>query len=250
VRRLWRQFGGADRTSRVAYLRVSSEAQDTQLQRDALGEAGCVKFFEDKISLQGRGLSRPVGLTAGVPPPRRHCRSPGVDLRNGVASVLTRVGDPLQGRAHTVRSPSSSPAPRVPAGRARTTRKVRRRGKDAAVLDRAPAWRGPRRRPPTTRTSRPRRVGSAPGWPSCTTGSRLAANRTGRCIVVVGQAAVPRRSCHRGPIASPGLALRGPRSGQRVPRRTSAGVVPPWDGTPAVESDDGVWGVVGVTDVV
>ena len=34
----------------IAYLRVSSEAQDTQLQRDALGEAGCVKFFQDKIS--------------------------------------------------------------------------------------------------------------------------------------------------------------------------------------------------------
>jgi DNA invertase Pin-like site-specific DNA recombinase len=33
----------------IAYLRVSAEAQDTQLQRDALGEAGCVKFFEDKI---------------------------------------------------------------------------------------------------------------------------------------------------------------------------------------------------------
>ena len=31
----------------IAYLRVSSEAQDTQLQRDALGEAGCVKFFTD-----------------------------------------------------------------------------------------------------------------------------------------------------------------------------------------------------------
>ena len=34
----------------IAYLRVSSEAQDTQLQRDALGEAGCVSFFQDKIS--------------------------------------------------------------------------------------------------------------------------------------------------------------------------------------------------------
>ena len=43
-----------------------------------------------------------------------------------------------------------------------------------------------------------------PAGPSCTTGSRLANRReaagdirTGRCIVVVGQAAVPRRSCHR-----------------------------------------------------
>ena len=47
----------------IAYLRVSSEAQDTQLQRDALGEAGCVKFFEDKIS--SRKADRP-GLAAAL----------------------------------------------------------------------------------------------------------------------------------------------------------------------------------------
>jgi hypothetical protein len=40
-----------------------SEAQDTQLQRDALGEAGCVKFFEDKIS--SRKAGRP-GLAAAL----------------------------------------------------------------------------------------------------------------------------------------------------------------------------------------
>ncbi|MGH3921406.1 MAG: recombinase family protein [Pseudonocardiaceae bacterium] len=47
----------------IAYLRVSSEAQDTQLQRDALSEAGCAKFFEDKIS--SRKTDRP-GLTAAL----------------------------------------------------------------------------------------------------------------------------------------------------------------------------------------
>jgi len=47
----------------IAYLRVSSEAQDTQLQRDALGEAGCTKFFEDKIS--SRQPDRP-GLSAAM----------------------------------------------------------------------------------------------------------------------------------------------------------------------------------------
>ena len=47
----------------IAYLRVSSEAQDTQLQRDALGEAGCVKFFQDKIS--SRKADRP-GLAAAL----------------------------------------------------------------------------------------------------------------------------------------------------------------------------------------
>ena len=47
----------------IAYLRVSSEAQDTQLQRDAMGEAGCVKFFQDKIS--SRKADRP-GLAAAL----------------------------------------------------------------------------------------------------------------------------------------------------------------------------------------
>ena len=47
----------------IAYLRVSSEAQDTQLQRDALGEAGCMKFFQDKIS--SRKTDRP-GLAAAL----------------------------------------------------------------------------------------------------------------------------------------------------------------------------------------
>jgi DNA invertase Pin-like site-specific DNA recombinase len=47
----------------IAYLRVSSAAQDTQLQRDALTEVGCMKFFEDKIS--SRQTDRP-GLAAAL----------------------------------------------------------------------------------------------------------------------------------------------------------------------------------------
>lgn len=47
----------------VGYLRVSSEAQDTRLQRDALTEAGAMKFFEDKIS--SRKTDRP-GLAAAL----------------------------------------------------------------------------------------------------------------------------------------------------------------------------------------
>ena len=53
----------AERQNLIAYLRVSSEAQDTQLQRDALVAAGCVKFFEDKIS--SRKAERP-GLAAAL----------------------------------------------------------------------------------------------------------------------------------------------------------------------------------------
>lgn len=41
----------------VGYARVSSEEQDTRLQRDALRQAGCVKLFEDKIS--SRKAERP-----------------------------------------------------------------------------------------------------------------------------------------------------------------------------------------------
>ena len=40
----------------IGYLRVSSEAQDTRLQRDALTEAGALKFFQDKISSRKTGL--------------------------------------------------------------------------------------------------------------------------------------------------------------------------------------------------
>jgi len=53
----------AEHQNLIAYLRVSSETQDTQLQRDALTEAGCMKFFEDKIST--RKTDRP-GLAAAL----------------------------------------------------------------------------------------------------------------------------------------------------------------------------------------
>ncbi|MFD7750676.1 recombinase family protein [Streptomyces sp. NPDC059757] len=41
----------------VAYLRVSTDSQDAQLQLDALTEAGCTKFFTDKAS--GKNTDRP-----------------------------------------------------------------------------------------------------------------------------------------------------------------------------------------------
>jgi DNA invertase Pin-like site-specific DNA recombinase len=47
----------------VAYARVSTEAQDTRLQRDALHAAGYVKLFEDKLS--SRNADRP-GLAAAL----------------------------------------------------------------------------------------------------------------------------------------------------------------------------------------
>jgi DNA invertase Pin-like site-specific DNA recombinase len=37
-------------TTLVGYARVSTLPQDAQLQRRALGEAGCVRIFEDKVS--------------------------------------------------------------------------------------------------------------------------------------------------------------------------------------------------------
>jgi len=47
----------------VGLARVSTSAQDAQLQRDALGEAGCGRIFEEKIST--RKTKRP-GLSAAL----------------------------------------------------------------------------------------------------------------------------------------------------------------------------------------
>jgi hypothetical protein len=58
----------AARQNLIAYLRVSSEGQDTQLQRDALAEAGCGRFFEDKISSRNpTGQDWPPRWTTRVP---------------------------------------------------------------------------------------------------------------------------------------------------------------------------------------
>lgn len=45
------------RSSTVGYARVSSIPQHTQLQRDALAQADCIRVFEDKIS--SRATNRP-----------------------------------------------------------------------------------------------------------------------------------------------------------------------------------------------
>jgi DNA invertase Pin-like site-specific DNA recombinase len=47
----------------VGLARVSTDAQDAQLQRDALGEAGCGRIFEEKIST--RKTERP-GLAVAL----------------------------------------------------------------------------------------------------------------------------------------------------------------------------------------
>ena len=47
----------------IGYARVSTNAQDAQLQRDALAEVGCARVFEDKAS--GKNTDR-VGLAAAL----------------------------------------------------------------------------------------------------------------------------------------------------------------------------------------
>ncbi|GAB1328015.1 recombinase family protein [Streptomyces sennicomposti] len=46
----------------IGYKRVSTKAQDAQLQADALSETGCAKVFEDKLS--GKNTERPGLLSA------------------------------------------------------------------------------------------------------------------------------------------------------------------------------------------
>ena len=102
----------------IAYLRVSSEAQDTQLQRDALTEAGCGKFFQDKIS--SRKTDRP-GLTAALDylRPADTLAVWKLDrLARSVKEVLT-IAEQLHEHGIGLRSsPEHSPAPTHPPVRA------------------------------------------------------------------------------------------------------------------------------------
>ena len=49
----------------IGLARVSTDAQDAQLQRDALTEAGCARIFEEKVSTRKAVTERP-GLTAAL----------------------------------------------------------------------------------------------------------------------------------------------------------------------------------------
>jgi DNA invertase Pin-like site-specific DNA recombinase len=53
-----------DRTL-IGLARVSTDAQDAQLQRDALTTAGCARIFEEKISTR-KATSERAGLTAAI----------------------------------------------------------------------------------------------------------------------------------------------------------------------------------------
>ena len=55
----------AGERNRIGLARVSTDAQDAQLQRDALTEVGCGRIFEEKVSTRKATTERP-GLTAAL----------------------------------------------------------------------------------------------------------------------------------------------------------------------------------------
>ena len=57
-------FPGAERNL-IGLARVSTDAQDAQLQQDALAEAGCARIYVEKVSTRKAAAERP-GLTAGL----------------------------------------------------------------------------------------------------------------------------------------------------------------------------------------
>jgi DNA invertase Pin-like site-specific DNA recombinase len=57
-------FSGAERNL-IGLARVSTDAQDAQLQQDALAEAGCARIYVEKVSTRKAAAERP-GLTAAL----------------------------------------------------------------------------------------------------------------------------------------------------------------------------------------
>jgi DNA invertase Pin-like site-specific DNA recombinase len=96
-------FPGAERNL-IGLARVSPDAQDAQLQQDALAEAGCARIYVEKVSTRKAAAERP-GLTAALDYLR-----PGdtfvvwkLDrLGRSVKDVLT-IADDLHGRGIGVR---------------------------------------------------------------------------------------------------------------------------------------------------
>jgi DNA invertase Pin-like site-specific DNA recombinase len=83
--------------SLIGYARVSTNAQDARLQRNALNEAGCARIFEDKAS--GKNTDR-AGLTAALDYARSGdtlCVWKLDRLGRSVKDVLT-IADDLHGR--------------------------------------------------------------------------------------------------------------------------------------------------------
>ena len=87
----------------IGLARVSTDAQDAQLQHDALTGAGCGRIYEEKASTRKAAAERP-GLAAalGLPAPRRHARRlearPPRPLRQGSAHHRRRPPRPRHRR--------------------------------------------------------------------------------------------------------------------------------------------------------